>query len=391
MSKPDHAAVEPIVGHVDHVGDDAISGWIANLSNPSRLETVMCQDADGRVVEFHAWHHRADVCDWLQREGRFGFVIPAVALRGLGPDLTILDRQGATLPNGETVRMERAERASDGLTTIFLHIPKTAGTSLRNAIIAGLLPSERLFIYPQPFGLSAFELAALSTRQRRAARLVVGHTYYGIDRLLGTPSRYVTFLREPSARLRSHAAHHARAGTGFVRDGRPASLPAVVQDGLDEEFDNLMVRSVAGLTADLVPLGQIGEKDVDLAMFNVERHFAMVGLVETLAADVSRLAVLLGRPIGPVGAENVTEAFDVGRLRGIDWERVDWRNRFDRMLYDRVRALALQPSEAEAEVRLVPSMFGLDQGLRPGPRHGPWALGSLEFSDSGLVRAGWLG
>ena len=359
MQKPPH---QTLIGHVDRVDGETIVGWLANADDPGRLETVVCEDQAGGRVEFHAWHAREDVCDWLKLEGRFGFVIPLSALRELGDVLTIQDRQGTPLTNGSGVRIARTHSPPVVETTVLLHIPKTAGTSLRGAVVAGLLPSERLFLYPAPFGLTTAELASLPIQQRRAARMVVGHVHYGIDRFLGNPTRYVTFLREPLARLKSHAAHHASAGTGFHRHGAPVALSTVIEDGLDEQFDNLMVRVIAGLTADIVPLGTIGEKDVDLAMFNIERHFAMVGFVETIEADLARLSTLLGRTVARLGTENVSRADGQDRIGRLDWDRVGRRNRFDRMLYDRARA-SVMPAAADApsprRMGLVADMFGV--------------------------------
>ncbi len=272
--------------------------------------------------------------------------------------MTVRNRLGVTLPNGSGVEIGRQAVVRTQPAVIFLHIPKTAGTSLRVAAIAGLLPSERLFVYEAPFGLTLPELAALSMEQRRAARLVAGHAYYGIDRFLGMPARYVTFLREPMARLRSHAAHYAAAGTSFGSTGELLALASVVENGLIEEFDNLMVRSVAGLPAHVVPLGTVGGKDVELALYNIERHFAMVGTVETMEADLARLSAALGRPIRQPGRENVTGEH-VGGIKGVDWSRVEHRNRFDRMLYDRVRATVPRPVPDERPVALLPSSFGV--------------------------------
>jgi hypothetical protein len=328
-----------LVGHVVHADQNSIVGWLANMTRPHKLETVTVTDEYGRSFEWRALHFRHDVCGWFGVQGRFGFVIPTTGFQSLGGTVSLRDSQGAILPGGEAIRVERAPAAETPMTTVFLHIPKTAGTSLRNAMTAGLTPSERIFVYPSPYGLSVREFAGLPIGQRRAARLLAGHTYFGIDGLLGKPARYVTFLREPLARLRSHVHHHVRAGTVFDRHGIPLDLAMVVEEGLNEEFDNLMVRMLAGLPGTIVPAGEIGEKDLELAIYNVSQRFDMVGFAETLDADAARLARLLGRPIGPIGRENVAEKGTppVQGGRSIDWNRVNERNRFDRLLYERLR------------------------------------------------------
>ncbi len=333
-----------IVGHVDGVGENGITGWIADLDHPASLEPIRCVGANGSAVVFKACHFREDVRFWLQVEGRFGFAIPVSALAGLGASVTLLDRHGGVLPNGASVALPPTSPASDGTVRepiVLLHIPKTAGTSLRNAAFAAIRPGERLFLYPGLFGLAVAELAALPPAQRDAAWVVCGHTSFGIDRFLGRRARYVTVLRETADRLRSHVGHHASAGTEFGLEGLRLPLAVVVNEGLHAEFDNLTVRMIAGLDTQTAPLGTIDENHVALAVSNIERHFALVGTVQTLDEDARHLAALLGRPGTRPAVENVggrSMAGVEGPSRRIDWDHVCRRNRFDTLLYEHVIA-----------------------------------------------------
>ena len=295
----------------------------------------------GRTSDFKAWHVREDVCRSLGIEGRFGFVIPFSVLRGLGDVVTVRDRQGGTLVNGSAISLGRREVApiDAAEAAVILHIPKTAGTSLIKMLTHDLPPYERLFIYPPPFGLTLEEVATLPLHQRRAARLIAGHVLFGVDRFLGRTARYVTFLRDPIVRLRSHAAHHLKAGTKFRWKGLEIKAEVAITEGLNEEFDNLMVRYIAGLPPDLVPLGGVSRSDVDLALFNIESYFALVGLVETIQAHMGDLSSALGRSFVDLPRENTTTEparQEVVRAE-IDWNRVERNNQFDRVLYEIVR------------------------------------------------------
>ncbi len=332
------SVVEHILGHVDAIRDGLLSGWIANVGEAGRAEEVHCEDTAGNRVVFHAWHAREDVRAQLGLDGRFGFVIPTSALRDLGPTVSIRSRLGSALGNGEAVAVPKASygTGNSGPVRVVLHIPKTAGTSLRHSLTQGLSPAERLLLYNPPFGLTVPELARLPRAQKQAVSMVLGHAFFGVGAYLARPTQYLTILRQPLKRLRSHLAHHLAAGTTFFAEGRPVSLAEAFNQGHSPEFDNLMVRSIAGLSEDVAPLGTLDASAVDLALFNVQQHFAFVGFVETLAQDVQALSRLLGREIEHPGVENVRPPGDQARGgdRDIDWSRVSARNRFDQELYD---------------------------------------------------------
>lgn len=100
---------------------------------------------------------------------------------------------------------------------VFVHVPKTAGTSLRDAVVARLSPAQVRFDYiPSRFSSPAVNRArALVTSLRRrpvAERAVFGHflamKYGDLTPSLHFRARpgwtYVTFLRDPLARALSH-------------------------------------------------------------------------------------------------------------------------------------------------------------------------------------------
>lgn len=92
---------------------------------------------------------------------------------------------------------------------IFIHIPKTAGSTLRTLITENYQPDEVLSLYGDPKDILA--TTALNIGQMQGVRLVQGHTPYGTHRFLGVRHpRYFTFLREPIARFLSDVAHAVR-------------------------------------------------------------------------------------------------------------------------------------------------------------------------------------
>jgi hypothetical protein len=125
--------------------------------------------------------------------------------------------------------METAMSASPVL--LFLHIPKTGGSTLKSCISQALpkLKAEEqsssetkamgrlarfykhgIFYYPSGFYLDPEPCdAALYGRQLHAAslRAVIGHFSYGLHQHISRRCRYVTFLRDPVERVLSLYYH----------------------------------------------------------------------------------------------------------------------------------------------------------------------------------------
>ncbi len=112
---------------------------------------------------------------------------------------------------------------------IFVHIPKTAGSTLRTLITANYAQHHVLSLY----GDDRKVLADATSHIGKTApfHLVQGHVPYGIHRLLGLQSaRYFTFLRDPVSRFMSdvamgvrhapHGFHHILAAPGLTREER---------------------------------------------------------------------------------------------------------------------------------------------------------------------------
>lgn len=169
-------------------------------------------------------------------------------------------------------------------TLIFLHIPKTAGTTL-SRVIERQYPRRHTFTImptPGPYSGAAADLERLPPTQRAALRLLQGHMPFGLHRSLPGPYTYVTFMRDPLKRVLSHYAH-AR------RDPRHNLYPYMSRMTLKEAlkqriyvaqaFDNFQTRLISGAWH-TVPFGELDESVLQTAKENLQRTFSIVGLVE---------------------------------------------------------------------------------------------------------------
>lgn len=226
---------------------------------------------------------------------------------------------------------------------IFLHIQKTAGSSLREAL-AGLLPADRtVLVYPSLVGKTVHEYLAMSVEQRNRFDYVIGHLYFGVHNFISRPSTYITFVREPLDRIRSQYYQYMKHPPEYRVLGRRVPLSCLVEYGLIEEFDNYQTRVLSGMATDRVPLGEMTTEHVELAFRNIRDRFEFVGRFENLDQDWPALTSLLGFGQVQLGRHNIShdkhalaEDSDFRRLR---WQFVAENNRLDTLLYEAIGRL----------------------------------------------------
>lgn len=162
--------------------------------------------------------------------------------------------------------------------TIFLHIPKAAGTTfiqvLERQFPRGTVLARHAL---GPDGLEG-RIADLPQTARRGIRCVHGHFFHGAHTALPGPSRYLTMLREPVDRhvssyyfaLQNPDAPRNR----WVRE-RPTDLDGYLGVLADEGRLNRQTHLIAG------PPHPDGPADpLARARLHLERDFDLVGLTE---------------------------------------------------------------------------------------------------------------
>jgi hypothetical protein len=257
-------------------------------------------------------------------------------------------------------RPERAGAAKPpphpGYTLVFLHVPKTAGLSLREVLLErnGDRPAFRIITPVR----DSERLRALPHAEREALALVEGHLYYGIHELLPRPCVYVTMLRDPVERVLSYYSfvrewepHHLHAA---ITEGN-LSLAECIRRGLTVELDNFMVRCLTSLENFEMPFGHVTRSHLEQAKAHLD-SFAVVGITEQFDRSLQALCGRFGWPRVSAPRLNATS----GRLRrddlsARDLDLVHEHNRLDAELYRyAAELLASRCRSDEAELSLAP-------------------------------------
>lgn len=187
-------------------------------------------------------------------------------------------------------------------TLIFLHVPKTGGISVSQAIVRRFHEDEVFHVRNSAHEKSPVfakthgtidEFKSLSRRERRRFRCILGHMHFGLHEHVPGPAAYVTLLRDPVERLLSHYGQYCR----MVQNnefGDEATVPSL------EEFcrlksrawDNHQTRFLCGWQFDR----HSGQENLDRAKENLSRWFRVVGTLERFDETMEVLHKAYGWP-----------------------------------------------------------------------------------------------
>jgi hypothetical protein len=158
----------------------------------------------------------------------------------------------------------------------FMHIPKTAGTTLRSIVDAQYGSKRVLTYYNQTSSALLDNLAPyLATKPFEA---MIGHFPFGVHRAAPDGYRYYTFLREPEPLVMSTYDE-------LIKAAGPTAVPQIAArqlsfeqalDGYGAFFDNLQTRYVLGIN----PGTALPEDAFGQACARLESEFTLVGIVE---------------------------------------------------------------------------------------------------------------
>jgi hypothetical protein len=184
----------------------------------------------------------------------------------------------------------RSQRGAPAPRLIFLHLPKTAGSTLRR-IIEKYYGRRTVFTIGEPTAADIDRLMSLPRNELDKIRAIVGHLPFGLHALLPWPSAYVTLLREPVDRIVSHYYYAARTPDSplFPQvDATGRSLRRYVEEApASAWFNNGQTRLLG--SADPYQAAVADRATLERAKARLA-DFAVVGLAERFDESLARIA-----------------------------------------------------------------------------------------------------
>ncbi len=164
----------------------------------------------------------------------------------------------------------------------FLHIPKTAGSTLNYIIKNNFRDKAQEIRWHWTTWIDREELIQkLKKVDLKGKSLIHGHFVFGFHELVNPEeTKYLTFVREPLKKVISGFYHIKRDKKSQFHDVYKSK--DIVDYLLDQnilENDNGLVRRLSGI-GDQVPYGKIEPQHLELAIRNINNYFLAVGITE---------------------------------------------------------------------------------------------------------------
>ncbi|RPJ49700.1 MAG: hypothetical protein EHJ95_08380 [Methanobacteriota archaeon] len=236
---------------------------------------------------------------------------------------------------------------NDTMTLVFLHLPKTAGSTIRDVLTRNYRADK---LFRVKVRNREFYLARLSIETRlRDFDCVFGHFGYGIHRYIHNDCQYFTMLRDPIQRVislyffalhkKDHPLHKAVALNRM-------SLEDFADSGIGPGINNHQTRLLAavdGRYKRVFDPAEIGEDQFSMARKNLE-GMAAVGLTEMFDESLLLFANKFGWRDIRYTRLNVS-ARQKGEVTPYAIERIMANNEYDLRLYDYAKYLVKKQIE----------------------------------------------
>ena len=219
-------------------------------------------------------------------------------------------------------------------TIIFLHIPKTAGTTL-NRIFQQQYEPQQLHSWGPKDSIQAY--LELTLEEKEAIRLISGHTAYGIHEFVPGTSTYITFLRDPVERVvsfyhfvKNNEQHYLYSHVANEFTG----IKPFVSSGITPMVDNGQTRFISGAWRK-AGFGEITSQHFEQAKANLDHSFSVVGLTEQFDKTLLLLREAFNWQNINYVRQNVTKATPLERsLTPEERETILEFNQWDIALYE---------------------------------------------------------
>jgi hypothetical protein len=225
--------------------------------------------------------------------------------------------------------MTQATAAEEAV--IFLHVPKTAGTTL-NRLIEWEYPLFQMYsVDPVFFNWSASHLRRLSPQRLKETRMFKGHMVFGLHEILPQPATYITVLRDPIERVMS-AFYYMRSYILHPKYWKFRQEQWTLEDFVRRlPRDNVQCKILAGAEYNSPCTKEIFEQ----AKENLFKNFSVVGLSERFEESLALMKLRFGWKLRRYSSFNVTRARPKKHdLSKATLDLIAEKNSFDLALYE---------------------------------------------------------
>jgi hypothetical protein len=197
-------------------------------------------------------------------------------------------------PRVVEIRQEtRGDKRISGLPRkiAFIHIRKTAGSTLFDAISRNYSADQQLLIDGRPHNRDEVT-RSLADLGRKPVRLIYGHVGFGVAKYLPSDFSMITILRDPMERVLSQ--YYFLRGRKKSPDSyyQKHSLEYALSDSeVNHYFSNVQTRvlSSAEVQISQKPVADMGQQDLEAALGNLKR-LSLVGFTEQFSSMLAELS-----------------------------------------------------------------------------------------------------
>lgn len=201
------------------------------------------------------------------------------------------------------------KRKSPPGTIIFLHIPKTAGTSLQQLINRQFDPALVYEMDNSDARKSMEVFKNIPDEEKVHYKVVLGHMWFGLHRHIPQPSSYITILRDPVERVISHYYFVKRRPDHYLYEtvmSGNLTLGQYVENKLSTELNNGQTRLLSGeMDEETYSFGKCTPQMLETAKKNLKNHFSVVGIQEAFDDTLQLVRKRLKWKVSDI-MENVT-------------------------------------------------------------------------------------